>query len=76
MYVTDRNAGEILVERDPAGLAVELRIEGAASGARLIRLSAGEARRLAALLLFQAARLERHRPGRVVPMEIATRLSA
>lgn len=76
MYVSDRNAGEILVERDPASPAVELRIEGAASGARLIRLSADESRRLAALLLFQAARLERHRPVRVVPLEIAARLSA
>ncbi len=76
MYVTDRNAGEILVERDVSNPAVELRIEGAAGGARLIRLNADEARRLAALILFQAARLDRRRPAPIVPIGAPQRLSA
>jgi hypothetical protein len=76
MYVSDRNAGEILVERDTSSPAVELRIEGAAGGARIIRLSVDEARRLAALILFQAARLDRRRPAPVVPIGAAVRLTA
>jgi len=76
MYVTDRNAGEIRVDRDPANPAVELRIEGHAGSARIIRLSADEARRLAALILFQAARLDRRRPAPVVPIGAPVRLTA
>lgn len=76
MYVTDRSAGEILVERDLSNPAVELRIEGAAGGARRIRLSADEARRLAASILFQAARLDRRRPAPVVPIGTPVRLTA
>ena len=76
MYVSDRNAGEILVDRDPLVPAVQVHIEGAPEGARRIRLSGDEARRLAALLLFQAARLDRRRPAPVVPIGAVARLTA
>ena len=54
--------GEIFVTRDSATSAVELHVGStAANDTRIIHLTNEEARRLAALLLFQATRLERPR---------------
>ena len=62
MKVKDERTGEIFVTRDWARAAVELHVESTATdGARILRLTGEEARRLAALLLFQSARLERPR---------------
>jgi hypothetical protein len=64
MRVTDGMTPEILVARDPEGVMVELQVVGVDDdGVRTIRLSREEARRLAALLLFEAARLDKPRPG-------------
>jgi len=58
--IVDARTLEILVERDPACDQVELQIGDAGSeDPRIIRLTPEEARRLAALILFEAARLER-----------------
>ena len=60
MRVKDERIEAIFVERDPARSSLEVQIgEPAAEGARVIRLTGEEARRLAALLLFEAGRLER-----------------
>ena len=62
MRLTDTRTGEIFVERDPARAGLELQIGNInTEGARFVRLTREEARRLAALILFQAARLDR--PG-------------
>lgn len=62
MRMMDDPTMEIQVERDPAGSSVELKIAAAAGdGPRVVRLSREEARRLAALILFQAERLDRPR---------------
>jgi len=62
MRLTDERTEEILVAHDWARSAVELHLGSTATdSARIIRLTNEEARRLAALILFQAARLER--PG-------------
>jgi hypothetical protein len=62
MRVTDIHTGEILVARDATDSSVELRIESnGAEETRIVRLRPDEARRLAALILFQSARLERPR---------------
>ena len=62
MIVTDAHTVEVVVEHDPAGAGVVLQIGSLdAEGARTVRLTRDEARRLAGLILFQAARLER--PG-------------
>jgi len=62
MRLNDDRTGEILVAHDWARSAVELHLGGTTTdSARIIRLTNEEARRLAALILFQAARLER--PG-------------
>ncbi len=64
MRVMDEGTAEILVARDPARSSVELQVGTTeADGARVIRLTREEARRLAALILFQAARLERPHAG-------------
>lgn len=62
MKVIDERVEEILVERHPALSHVEVQI-GTESTAevRMIRLTRDEARRLAALILFQAAKLDRPR---------------
>jgi hypothetical protein len=53
----------IFAGRDHATLTVEVRIEGSARvPTRIVRLSREEARRLAALVLYQAAKLDRPRP--------------
>jgi hypothetical protein len=58
---------EIQVKRDPAGSAVELRIESTAGGeTTVIRLSPDEARRLAALVLFQASKQDRPASDRIL----------
>ena len=60
MRVMDGRTGEVLVGGDPAGSFVELHIEGnVAEKPRVVRLNRVEARRLAALILFQAGRLNR-----------------
>jgi len=56
---TDAGTGEIYVARDGTRSAIELHFAGpAANGRRIIRLTNEEARRLAALILFQAATIE------------------
>lgn len=88
MRLKDEGNGELLVERDPNGGFVTLRIAGAArssgpsglSGSssdaeRVIHLTGEEARRLASLILFQAARLDRPR-GWAVPVLVPLRQSA
>jgi hypothetical protein len=56
----DEGTEEVFVVRDAARSSVEVRIGGTAAEApRVVRLSREEARRLAALLLFQVARLDR-----------------
>ena len=77
MRVTDERTGEIFVARDWARSAVELHVGStAADGARVLRLTGEEARRLAALILFQAARLERPRAIPVLPHAEPQRESA
>jgi hypothetical protein len=62
MRVTDELTMEIEVGRDPERSSVELRIATTAQGgARIVHLSRDEARRLAARLLSEAARLDSHR---------------
>ena len=62
MRLTEERTGTILVTPDPTGLSVEVEIGGTATGEpRVLRLTREEVRRLAALLLFQAARLDRPR---------------
>jgi hypothetical protein len=64
MRVMDEGTAEILVARDPTRSSVELQIgTTAADGGRVIHLSREEARRLAALILFHAARLDRPHAG-------------
>ena len=60
MRVTDELRMEIEVGRDQERSSVELRIAATArEGTRIVRLNRDEARRLAARLLSQAARLDR-----------------
>ena len=60
MKLTDELRMEIQVGHDPARSSVELKIAATAGeGARIVHLSREEARRLAALILSQAARLDR-----------------
>jgi len=60
MRVIDSRTGEILVTRDPAGRTVEVLIAGPEPDrGTTIHLSREEARRLAALILFQESRLDR-----------------
>ena len=85
MRLKDEGNGELLVERDPGGAFVALRIAGAATSPgpsgpsgdaeRVIHLTGEEARRLASLILFQAARLERPR-GWAAPVLVPLRHSA
>ncbi|HKQ97389.1 MAG TPA: hypothetical protein VJV75_05910 [Candidatus Polarisedimenticolia bacterium] len=72
MRVRDLKAAELVVERDSSSGCVEVRIGGATpEGATIARLTSEEARRLAALLLFQSARLERFQATLAVPSEAA-----
>ena len=60
MRVLNGRADEVLVGRDSAGSFVELQfVDGIEEKSRVVRLTNDEARRLAALILFQAARLKR-----------------
>jgi hypothetical protein len=62
MRLSDSETHEIVVERDPAGAGVALQIGNIdTDDSRIVHLTGEEARRLAALILFQVARLER--PG-------------
>lgn len=64
MKVKDGQTREIHVERDRALSRIEVQLgDPAGEGRRVLRLSREEARRLAALLLFEAGRLDRHGPG-------------
>jgi hypothetical protein len=59
MRVMDGLTEEVHVGGDATGSFVELHIEGRApERPRVVRLNRDEARRLAALILFQAARLD------------------
>lgn len=54
----DEDAGEILVVRDEVRACIEVHIRGTIPDEyRIVRLERHEARRLAALILFQAERL-------------------
>lgn len=58
MKTMDEEAGEILVERDEVRSCIAVHLKGTSPDEyRLVRLSRQEARRLAALILFQAERL-------------------
>ncbi|HXH29028.1 MAG TPA: hypothetical protein VNL37_08285 [Candidatus Polarisedimenticolia bacterium] len=58
MDITDETTGEILVVRDPLHACVAVHIRGVMpDDHRIVQLSRHEARRLAALLLYQAERL-------------------
>src|SRR5262245_6590745 len=60
MNVLDEENEQVVVSRDPGRSIVVLTLGAdGAEDARTVRLTRVEARRLAALLLFQAARLER-----------------
>ena len=77
MRLTDELAREVQVERDPAGSSVELKIAATAGhDPHIILLSREEARRLAALILFQAERLERSPEGWPLPHATLTRRTA
>jgi hypothetical protein len=57
MDITDESTGEILVVRDPFHSCVAVQLRGVRpDDHRMVRLSQQEARRLAALLLYQAER--------------------
>ena len=58
MDIMDESAGEILVVRDPFRLSVAVHVRGLSpDDYKIVQLSRQEARRLAALLLYQAERL-------------------
>ena len=77
MRTTDELTMEIQVGHDPARSSVELKIAATAEeGARTVHLSRAEARRLAALILFQAARLDRSQVSWPLPHANLERRSA
>ena len=77
MRTIDELAMDIEVGRDPERASVELRIAGpAGEDARIVHLSREEARRLAALVLFQADRLDRRPAGWRLPYLHPERKSA
>ncbi len=58
MEIIDECAGEILVVRDPFRSCVAVHVRGLSpDDYRIVQLTRQEARRLAALLLYQAERL-------------------
>ena len=59
MRLIDDLTEEVLVARDPALHLIEVRIETQAADTRVLHLTPEEARRLAARLLFETARLAR-----------------
>jgi hypothetical protein len=62
MRLIDQRTEEVLVERDPERQRIEVHVGATGdAGARIVRLTSEEARRLAALLLFESARLEHPR---------------
>ncbi len=64
MRPTDELTREVQVERNPAGSSVELKVAATAGhDPCVIHLSREDARRLAALILFQAERLDGSRDG-------------
>jgi hypothetical protein len=68
MRLKDELAEGILVARDPARRVVEVQIgAAAANGARTVHLTPVEARRVAALILFETARLERRAACQAAP---------
>jgi hypothetical protein len=68
MRVTDEHVNEINVGYDQGRSFVEVLIGGdSEDGARVVHLTSEEARRLASLILFQAARLNRPRANWGVP---------
>jgi hypothetical protein len=68
---------EIQVGHDPARSSVELKIAATAGdNTRIVHLSRDEARRLAALILVQAARLNRSHVSRPQPHADLVRRSA
>jgi hypothetical protein len=77
MRLINEPAMEIQVGHDPSGSSVELRIAATAEDdARVVHLSREEARRIAALILFQAARLDRSQAGWRLPHSHLERRSA
>ena len=77
MKVTDELTMEIQVGPDAARSSVELKIAATPEDdARILHLSREEARRLAALILFQAARLDRSPSGWRLPHPDLERRSA
>jgi hypothetical protein len=64
MEIMDEEAGEILVVRNESNACIEVHIRGISPDEyRIVRLARHEARRLSALILYQAERLGRSRPG-------------
>ena len=76
MRLIDSDAREITVERDPVHAGVAMQIGDIdADGSRIVHLTREEARRLAALILFQTARLERPGASWRVPTSADERLA-
>jgi hypothetical protein len=63
MRIMDEQTPEVVVEHDPSGTSVDIRFGTTAGEPRLVRLTREEARRLAAMILFEAARLDLFRAG-------------
>ena len=77
MRLLDELTMEIQVGADPARSSVELKIPATAEDdARVVQLSREEARRLAALILLQAARLDQSQAGWRSPHSDLERRSA
>jgi len=77
MRLIDELTMEIQVGADPASSSVELKIAGTAEDdVRIVHLSREEARRLAALILSQAARLDQAESGWRTPHSSFERRSA
>ena len=77
MRLIDELTMEIQVGADPTRSSVELKFAATAQDdARIVHLSREEARRLAALILLQAARLDRSRVSWRLPHADLERRSA
>lgn len=77
MKATEELTKQLQVRRDPAHSSIELRLAATTEeDARIVRLSREEARRLAALILFQADRLERSQVSCPLPHADLERRSA
>jgi len=77
MREIDELTMEIQVGPDAARSSVELKIAATAEeGARIVHLSREEARRLASLILFQAAQLDRSQVSWRLPHAALARRSA